>query len=106
MFKNAPERIWTPNLRFRRPTLYPIELQAQQLLLLRNLQLNRKKKTEEEGFEPPVPCGTMVFKTIAISHSATPPSGKRDNLTFSALNCKHFKLAEIAENSYFITLYH
>ena len=29
--------------------------------------------TEEEGFEPPVPCGTMVFKTIAISHSATPP---------------------------------
>ncbi len=28
---NTPERIRTPNLRFRRPTLYPIELQAQVL---------------------------------------------------------------------------
>ena len=25
---------------------------------------------EREGFEPPVPCGTMVFKTTAIDHSA------------------------------------
>ena len=31
---------------------------------------------EEEGFEPPVPCGTMVFKTIAIDHSAIPPLQK------------------------------
>ena len=28
---------------------------------------------EREGFEPTVPCGTMVFKTIAIDHSATSP---------------------------------
>ena len=28
---------------------------------------------EGEGFEPPVPCGTMVFKTTAIDHSANPP---------------------------------
>ncbi len=27
---------------------------------------------EEEGFEPPVPYGTMVFKTTAFDHSATP----------------------------------
>ena len=27
---------------------------------------------EEEGFEPPVPCGTTVFKTAAFDHSATP----------------------------------
>ena len=27
---------------------------------------------EEEGFEPPVPCGTLVFKTSAFDHSATP----------------------------------
>jgi hypothetical protein len=27
---------------------------------------------EEEGFEPPVPHGTTVFKTAAIDHSATP----------------------------------
>ena len=28
---------------------------------------------EEEGFEPPVPLGTAVFKTAALSRSATPP---------------------------------
>ncbi len=27
-----------------------------------------------EGFEPPVPCGTAVFKTAAIDHSATHPT--------------------------------
>ena len=28
---------------------------------------------EREGFEPPVPCGTTVFKTAAFDHSATSP---------------------------------
>ena len=28
---------------------------------------------EEEGFEPPDPFGSTVFKTVAISRSATPP---------------------------------
>ncbi len=28
---------------------------------------------EEEGFEPPVPFDTAVFKTAAFNHSATPP---------------------------------
>ena len=28
---------------------------------------------ESEGFEPPVPCGTMVFKTTAFDHSANSP---------------------------------
>ena len=28
---------------------------------------------EAEGFEPPDPCGSTVFKTAAIDHSATPP---------------------------------
>ena len=27
---------------------------------------------EEEGFEPPVPRGTTVFKTAAFDHSAIP----------------------------------
>ena len=27
---------------------------------------------EAEGFEPPVPRGTTVFKTAAFDHSATP----------------------------------
>ena len=29
--------------------------------------------TEQEGFEPPVPFGTTVFKTVALSRSATAP---------------------------------
>ena len=29
---------------------------------------------EGEGFEPPGPCGPLVFKTSAIDHSATPPA--------------------------------
>ena len=28
---------------------------------------------ENEGFEPPVPCGTLVFKTSAFDHSANSP---------------------------------
>ena len=30
---------------------------------------------EEVRFELTVPCETLVFKTSAIDHSATPPSG-------------------------------
>src|SRR5687768_18296543 len=30
---------------------------------------------EGEGFEPPIPCGTPVFKTGAFNRSATPPEG-------------------------------
>lgn len=28
---------------------------------------------DSEGFEPPVPCGTLVFKTSAFDHSANYP---------------------------------
>ncbi len=35
------------------------------------LTLLLRLNAEKEGFEPPVPLGTMVFKTIAIDHSAT-----------------------------------
>jgi hypothetical protein len=31
---------------------------------------------EKEGFEPPVPDGTTVFKTAAIDHSAISPLQK------------------------------
>ena len=31
------------------------------------------RQTEQEGFEPPVPFGTTVFKTVAFSRSATAP---------------------------------
>ena len=31
------------------------------------------RMAEGEGFEPPEPCGSAVFKTAAIDHSATLP---------------------------------
>ena len=30
--------------------------------------------TEQEGFEPPIPFGITVFKTVALSRSATAPN--------------------------------
>ena len=34
----------------------------------------KRRLAEREGFEPPVPFGTMVFKTTAFDHSATSPN--------------------------------
>ena len=31
-------------------------------------------KAEREGFEPPVPLGTTVFKTVVIDHSTISPN--------------------------------
>jgi hypothetical protein len=33
---------------------------------------------EREGFEPPEPCGSTVFKTAAFDRSATSPVPDRD----------------------------
>ncbi len=39
---------------------------------------------EGVGFEPTVPFGTTVFKTVAFNHSATPPfSQKKAQLPFA-----------------------
>ncbi len=42
---------------------------------------------ESEGFEPPDPCRSTVFKTAAIDHSANSP---RQKYTFFVF-CKAFK---------------
>ena len=34
---------------------------------------SKKEVAEREGFEPPVPCGTVVFKTTVIDHSTISP---------------------------------
>ena len=34
---------------------------------------DRKKLAEGQGFEPWVGCPTLIFKTSAFDHSATPP---------------------------------
>ena len=35
---------------------------------------------EREGFEPPVPCSTTVFKTAAFDRSATSPTGGKSKI--------------------------
>ena len=47
-------------------------------------ETSSKNKPEQEGFEPPEPLGSMVFKTIALSRSATAPKG--DHISFGHLN--------------------
>ena len=37
-----------------------------------------KKEADGEGFEPPDPFGSLVFKTSAIGHSATHPDPPTD----------------------------
>src|SRR5512140_2426957 len=37
------------------------------------LSASERNVAEGEGFEPPEPCGSAVFKTAAIDHSATLP---------------------------------
>ena len=37
-------------------------------------RIGKEKLAEEEGFEPPVPFSTTVFKTAAFNRSATPPN--------------------------------
>ncbi len=44
---------------------------------------NMKNLPEQEGFEPPVPFGTTVFKTVAFSRSATAPTVYRQYFTLS-----------------------
>ena len=38
-----------------------------------NQRLVNLRVAEREGFEPPVPLSTTVFKTVAIDHSAISP---------------------------------
>ena len=42
---------------------------------------------EREGFEPPVPLSTAVFKTAVIDHSTISPSFFLEGLSFR-LRCK------------------
>ncbi len=37
---------------------------------------------EKEGFEPPVPRGTTVFKTAAFDHSAISPERDKSRINF------------------------
>ena len=61
---------------------YPILLGEMSRIVLARLAAKQKAHAsvglcfyslaEEEGFEPPEPCGSTVFKTAAFDRSATP----------------------------------
>ena len=42
---------------------------------------------EREGFEPPVPLSTTVFKTVVIDHSTISPNVENDGFWFQK-RCK------------------
>ena len=44
---------------------------------------------EREGFEPPDPRRSTVFKTAAIDHSAIFPGAKLNKFSFSATIIEH-----------------
>ena len=46
----------------------------------------QKALAEREGFEPPVPLGTTVFKTVVIDHSTISPCKMTSLVFFSG--CK------------------
>ena len=45
----------------------------------------KRFSAEREGFEPPVPFGTAVFKTAVIDHSTISPEGNLCSLPASLL---------------------
>ena len=57
------------------------------------LKSSRSHFAEREGFEPPVPLGTAVFKTAVIDHSTISPDGiskrKAKNEVFARRFCDH-----------------
>jgi hypothetical protein len=67
---------------------------------------------EEEGFEPPVPHGTTVFKTAAIDHSATPLilttpfKIKADKSATPLTKSLFFRIANVALNFEFTNVIH
>ena len=56
---------------------------------------------EAEGFEPPVPCGTPVFKTGTFDHSVTPPE-LRDKNTLSDSNTLIKLQPLLNDNRYYV----
>ncbi len=51
---------------------------------------------ESEGFEPPDPCRSTVFKTAAIDHSANFPRAKVVQISHFAKFHVHFLLQVVA----------
>ncbi len=70
------------------------------------LPLNKKAKSppngalfafaEREGFGPPVPCGTTVFKTAAFDHSAISPAERK---------CKNIFVSHTKQHTQFFSVF-
>ena len=58
-----------------------------------------RKMAEGEGFEPPVPCGTSVFKTDALNHSAIPPGGRAASAARKLVGAEGFEPPTVSSQS-------
>ena len=58
---------------FKDFVLQELDSTRKQLKGYRQVQLRESSFAEREGFEPPVPLGTTVFKTVVIDHSTISP---------------------------------
>ena len=67
------------------PLSPPTKNKIPNFLFFRKLGIHQ---AEEEGFEPPVPLGTTVFKTAAIDHSATPLGHMRSHISVGKCKAK------------------
>src|SRR5215510_6676790 len=52
--------------------------------------LSRPALAEGVGFEPTEPCGSAVFKTAALNHSAIPPAVSCRNLRWTGPDLKRW----------------
>ena len=64
--------------------------------LIRTRRRHSAPVAESEGFEPPEPCSSTVFKTAAIDHSANFPRAKITRIFRSAKSCPLFIAAATA----------
>ena len=53
-----------------------------------NTEHGSLKLAEGEGFEPPEPCGSPVFKTGSLNHSDTPPKSTGSSIGEGAARFK------------------
>ena len=59
---------------------------------------------EREGFEPPVPLGTPVFKTVVIDHSTISPRGWKRVGKYRLVNAGA-KVVDLCETTKFCGLF-
>ena len=85
MIKNQHIEKVTPRLGF-----HPFTVNPKAFITKKHNHNDCAFNAEEEGFEPPVPRGTTVFKTAAFDHSATPLGQVKHLFAQRECKCKRY----------------